>query len=385
MKYIFDEITDRKNTFSEKWKIQENELPMWIADMDFKTAPEIIEALEKRVKNGIFGYSYIPDEWYEAYIQWWKKYHHFIIKKGWLIFTTGVVAAISSMVRRLTEPGENVLVQTPVYNIFFNSIVNNGRNVLENKLVYNQGKYEIDFDDLEAKLSYHQTTLMILCNPHNPIGKIWSKEELEKIGILCKKYHVKVISDEIHCDLTDPNIDYVPFASITKINQEISITCLAPSKTFNLAGVSSAALVIPNEALYNKVNRGLNNDEVAEPNAFSMCATITAFQKGRKWLEELKEYIYQNKLYVQTFLKDIPEIYLIPSNATYLLWLDCNKLNTNSDILQDDIRSMTGLYLSSGSVYHANGCFLRMNIACPRSLLIDALTRLKTYVTKKKK
>ncbi len=385
MKSTFDEVIDRKNTYSEKWNVKENELPMWIADMDFKTAPGVIEALEKRVQNGIFGYSYIPEEWYDCYIDWWKKYHSFTIQKEWLIFTTGVVAAISSMVRRLTEPAENVVVQTPVYNIFFNSILNNGRNVLENKLLYQDGKYTINFEDLEAKLSYPQTTLMILCNPHNPIGKIWSKEELQKIGELCYKYHVKVISDEIHCDITDPNQSYIPFASVSKINQEISVTCLAPSKAFNLAGVSSAALVIPSTPLYNKVNRGLNNDEVAEPNAFSIAATLAAFQKGRPWLEELKEYIYQNKLYVKKSLEDYPEVYLVPSNATYLLWLDCQALHYNSDELQKEIRNRTGLYLSSGSAYHANGCFLRMNIACPRTMLEDGIQRFKDAIRQLRK
>ena len=202
MKYNFDEITDRRNTHSLKWDVGENELPMWVADMDFKTAPEITEAIIKRAEHGVFGYNIVPDEWYDAYINWWRTRHDFKIEKEWLIFCTGVVPAISSVVRKLTTPAENVLILTPVYNIFFNSIINNGRNVLECPLRYDGAECSIDFEDLENKLANPQTTMMIFCNPHNPVGKIWDKETLQKIGSLCSRHHVIVVSDEIHCDLT---------------------------------------------------------------------------------------------------------------------------------------------------------------------------------------
>ncbi len=216
MKYDFDIEADRRGSNSLKWDVAENELPMWVADMDFRTAPQITAALEKRAAHGVFGYSIVPDEWYKAYADWWKNRHGLDIEKQRLIFCTGVVPAISSLVRKLTTPAEKVLIQTPVYNIFYNSILNNGRNVLESPLVYENGGYSIDWDDLEDKLADPQTTLMILCNPHNPVGKIWEAETLAKIGRLCRENYVTVISDEIHCDLTDPNRNYVPFATVSE-------------------------------------------------------------------------------------------------------------------------------------------------------------------------
>ena len=215
MDYNFDKRTDRRNTGCMKWDVKENELPMWVADMDFETAPQITQALIKRAEQGIFGYTLIPDEWYEAYQNWWRSRHQFEIEKDWLIFCTGVVPAISSIVRKMTCVAENIVVLTPVYNIFFNSILNNGRNVLESRLSYKDGTYEIDFADLEEKLARPQTSMLIFCNPHNPVGKIWDRETQQKIGELCDKYHVLVLSDEIHCDLTEPGKDYIPFASVS--------------------------------------------------------------------------------------------------------------------------------------------------------------------------
>ena len=240
MPYNFDEPVNRRNTHSLKWDVKEQELPMWVADMDFQTAPDIQEAIRERAAHGVFGYSIVPEEWYQAYMGWWERRHHFSMEKEWLVFCTGVVPAISSMVRKLTTAGENVLVQTPVYNIFFNSIVNSGRNIAENPLRYDGNTYQMDFEDLERKLSDPQTTLMILCNPHNPVGRIWSREELEQVGKLCRKYHVTVISDEIHGDLTSPGQEYIPFASVSENCKNTSITCMAPTKAFNLAGLQTA-------------------------------------------------------------------------------------------------------------------------------------------------
>ena len=378
MKYDFDTIVDRRNTNSLKWDIEKNELPMWVADMDFKTAPEVIEAIREKAAHGIFGYTVIPKQWYEAYTDWWKKRHSFVIEKDWLIFCTGIVPAISSIVRKLTTPAEKVLIQTPVYNIFFNSILNNGRQVIENPLKYEDGSYEIDFEDLERKLSDPQTTLMILCNPHNPVGKIWDKETLKQIGELCHKHHVTVISDEIHCDITKPGCNYIPFASVSEKCREISITCVAPTKAFNLAGLQTAAIVVSNDILRHKVWRGLNTDEVAEPNVFAVDAAVAAFTKGSEWLDELRKYIFDNKKAAEDFLMhEIPQIKATPSQATYLMWLDCSELGQSSGIAAF-IRKKTGLYLSEGSQYGTGGeNFLRMNIACPRQLLMDGLERLK--------
>ena len=384
MNYNFDEITDRRNTNSLKWSVGENELPMWVADMDFKTAPSVTEALTKRAAHGIFGYAVIPDEWYEAYMSWWKNRYSFKIEKDWLIFATGVVPAISSIVRKLTTPAENVLILTPVYNIFFNSILNNGRNVFECPLSYKNKEYGIDFEDLEKKLSDPQTTMMILCNPHNPIGKIWDKKTLKKIGDLCFEHHVTVISDEIHCDLTETGKSYIPFASVSEKCRMNSITCVAPTKSFNIAGLQTAAVIVPNEVLRHKVWRGLNTDEVAEPNCFAVSAAIAAYKEGGEWLDALRKYIDENRKFVSAFLgMNLPQITLIQSEATYLLWLDCSLLDGDSDQLQKFIRETTGLYLSTGKIYGIGGeHFLRLNIACPRSRLADGLNRLKDAVEK---
>ncbi len=381
MKYDFDAVLDRSGTNSLKWDVKENELPMWVADMDFKTAPEIISAIQKRAEHGIFGYSIIPDEWYNAYIGHWKNRYSYTMEKDWLMFCTGVIPAISSTVRKLTTPAEKIVIQTPVYNIFYNCILNNGRNVLENKLLYNDGEYSIDFTDLEQKLSDPQTTLMILCNPQNPVGKIWSKEELSKIGQLCFKYGVTVISDEIHCDITDPDCTYTPFAAVSDICKNISVTCITPTKAFNLAGLQTAAICVPNKNIRNRVNRAINTDEVAEPNSFAIDAAIAAFTKGEEWLDELRTYLFNNKKTVEDYVsKYLSPIKLVKSQATYLLWLDCSGLPLDGRELATDLREKTGLYLSAGIAYGENGrSFLRMNIACPKSTLTDGLERLKKY------
>ena len=379
MKYDFDTPINRRNTNSLKWDVAENELPMWVADMDFQAAPEIREAIGNRAAHGVFGYSVLPDEWYQAYIGWWQNRHGLTIDKEWLVFCTGVIPAISSTVRKLTTPAEKVLIQTPVYNIFFNSILNNGCQVLESSLKYDGDKYEINFDDLESKLADPQTSLMILCNPHNPVGKIWDRETLAKIGELCLKHHVVVLSDEIHCDLTDPDKEYIPFASVSEACRENSITCIAPTKAFNLAGLQTAAVMIPNAALRHKVWRALNTDEVAEPNAFAVDAAVAAFTKGGAWLDELRQYIFENKKRTVEFVNaEIPQIKVVPSEATYLLWLDCSALNGSATEIARYIREKTGLYLSAGNQYGSGGeSFLRLNIACPRSTLEDGLARLR--------
>lgn len=379
MTYDFDRITDRRHTDSLKWDVAANELPMWVADMDFETAPAIKEAVEARAAHGIYGYTILPDAWYDAYIGWWQNRHGFTMERDWLIFCTGVVPAISSIVRKLTTPAEKVLVMTPVYNIFFNSIRNNGREILECPLHFDGQSYSVDLAELEQKLADPQTTLMLLCNPHNPIGKIWDRETLAAIGTLCRRHHVTVVADEIHCDLTTPGCDYVPFASVSEDCRTNSITCLAPTKAFNIAGLQTAAVSVPDPTLRHKVWRGLNTDEVAEPNAFAVTAAIAAFTKGAPWLSELRAYIAENRKVTTAFVeKEIPQIHVVGGDATYLLWLCCNSLRTDSETLAAFIRRETGLYLSAGGAYGGDGdTFLRMNIACPRSTLKDGLARLK--------
>ena len=380
--FNFDKEINRRNTNAEKWKVEENELPMWVADMDFEAAPVIRKALETRFKHGVFGYSGITDDWYQAYIGWWKHRHNFTLQKDWLIFTTGVVPAISSIVRKLTTPAEKVLIQTPVYNIFFNSILNNGRVALESPLVLKNNRYEMDFEQLEKDLSDAQTTLMILCNPQNPGGRIWTKEELIRVAELCKKYGVTVISDEVHCDLTVNGKKYVPFASVSDTAREISITCMSPGKSFNIAGLHTAAVSVPNEILRNKVNRGLNTDEVAEPNAFAIEAAVAAYSEGAEWLDALNGYLDESRKIVLDFISDeIPEIKVIEKEATYLFWIDVRGLKNAGKGFAKDLRLTTGLYLTDGKAYGKAGeGFIRMNIACTRKNLKDGLERLKTGV-----
>lgn len=374
----FSKLINRFHTNSLKWDIKENELAMWVADMDFETAPEIIKALQRRVTHGIFGYNVISDEYFNAYINWWKKRHHYEMKKEWMMFCTGVVPAISSIVRKMTTVGENVLIQSPVYNVFYNSILNNGRNVLSSDLEYDGKEYHINFDDLEYKLSLPQTTLMILCNPHNPIGKIWDKETLKRIGDLCIKHHVLVVSDEIHCDIVSSNEHYIPFASVSKNNMMNSLTCISSSKAFNLAGLQSACIVVPNELLRNKVNRAINTDEVAEANSFAQVATITAFNECEYWIHDLCTYIESNKRIANEYIDEyLPMLSVVAAKASYLLWIDCSNICENTNELTAFIQKSSGLIVNAGAEYGDNGKrFIRMNVACPKDRVQDGLTRL---------
>ena len=383
-KYDFDAPVNRRGTDSMKWDVAENELPMWVADMDFQTAPDIIDALQKRVSEGVFGYTDVSDDWYNAYISWWKNRHGFTIDREWLMFCTGVIPAISSIVRKLTTSNEKVIIQTPVYNIFFNSIINNGCRVWESPLRYENGQYSMDFEDLETKMADPQASLMILCNPHNPVGRIWSKEELARVGELAQKYGVTVVSDEIHCDLTEPGKEYVPFASASDICRDVSITCIAPTKTFSIPGIQTSAIFVPNKFLRHKVWRGINTDEVAEPNVFAATAAIAAFEHGGPWLDELREYLFDNRHFVEKYVSEnIPEISVVKGNATYLVWIDISKIGIPSDEAAARIRKETGLYLSAGTAYGDSGKdFLRMNVACTRANLEDGLGRLAQGIKK---
>ena len=379
---FFDEITDRTGTHSIKWdRVKEGGLAMWIADMDFRTPQAVTDSIIKRAENGIFGYTDIPDEWYCAYQKWWKDRYNFSINKEWLIFTTGVIPDISSIIRKMTTPAENVVVMTPVYNMFFDSILDNGRNVLESRLVYNDGKYSIDFADLEEKLANPQTSMMILCNPHNPTGNIWDRDILDKIGKLCKKYHVLVVSDEIHCDITKPGISYIPFASVSDVCRDNCITCVAPTKTFNIAGIQTAAVIVADENIRQRVITGLETDHLAETNVFAADAAAAAYSEGGEWLDDLREYLWENRQFAEKFIKErIPQIKPVESDATYLMWLDCTDIASDSDELKDFICERSGLYVSSGSAYRSNGGFLRFNIACPQKMLEDGLKRLEKSV-----
>ena len=376
--YDFDKVIDRSGTDAAKWDVAPGELPMWVADMDFATAPEILEALSERLDNGIFGYTDVSDRWRSAYADWWSNRHGLSMEKDALLFVTGVIPAISSIVRKLTTPNENVIIQTPVYNIFFNSIKNNGCRVQESPLVYENGVYSMNLVDLEAKMADPQTNLMILCNPHNPVGKIWDRATLAKIGDLAKENHVTVISDEIHCDITAPGKEYVPFASVSATCKAVSITCIAPTKAFNIAGLQTAAIYVPDPVLRHKVWRAINTDEVAEPNAFATVAAVAAFEKGGAWLDAMRKYVFDNRAYVtEALAKALPEVYVVPGEATYLLWIDVSAYPGDSREIANYLRKTTGLFVSNGLQYGAAGAHhLRVNVACPRVLCEDGVKRL---------
>lgn len=382
MKFDFDKPTERRNTGSLKWDIADGELPMWVADMDFETAPAVKDAVMRVAERGIYGYSTVPDEYFLSISDFWHKRHGFRFDPSWMIYSNGIVAAISSMVRKLTTPAENVLIQAPVYNIFYNSILNNGRNIVSNDLVYDGGEYRIDFSDLEEKLKNPQTSLMILCNPHNPVGKIWDRETLAKIGELCYENGVTVISDEIHCSVTAPGTSYIPFASASEVCADISLTCVAASKAFNIAGLQSACVIAKNPHLRHKVWRGINTDEVGEPNVFAIDANIAAFRHGGEWLDALNEYIFENKRYAVDYIKNnIPGVRAELSEATYLLWTDVSKYTSDSEEFARDLRMKTGLYVSDGVEYGRGGeGFIRINLATQRSNVEDGMARFERYI-----
>lgn len=378
MKYDFNTIINRKNTNSLKWDLFDTEIPMWVADMDFKVAPEISAEIIKKANENLYGYTIIPDEWYDAYINWWK-YYGLEMNKNYLKFANGVMPAIATIIRKLTKENDKILIQTPVYHVFFHVIEDNNREVIENPLIYENNEYKIDFKDLEEKLANPEVTLMMLCNPHNPVGKIWSRKDLEKIASLCAKYNVIIISDEIHCDLTDPNKKYTPFASVSNHD---SITTISPTKSFNIAGLNTAAVYIVGDTLKEYVFNALDVEWVSRANIFAITGAIAAYNKGRPWIDELRQYLYDNKEFVANYLKEeIPEIKLIDSDATYLLWLDCSSLDISSKEFIKFLNEKTGVLLSAGIDFSKNSDeFLRLNIACPRLLLKNGLEAIKKGV-----
>ena len=377
----YPEAVDRRHTNSVKWDVKDGELPMTIADMDFKTSPAIIEAMKDKLTLGAFGYEDIPAEYSNAVADWYEKQHHFRPQTDWMIFTTGVVPAISSAVRRLTSLGDNVLVQAPVYNIFYNSIVNSGRHVVSSDLVYDveQHSYSIDWEDLKSKLADPLTNLMILCNPHNPVGIIWTRDQLIRLATLCRKYHVKIFSDEIHGDFTFNEQGYVPMFSLPEeLIQDLEVA-VSPSKTFNVAALHAATVIVPNANLRAQVSRGLNSEELAEPNLMAIPGTIAAYEKGSEWLTAVLDAIQDNRKVVSDFINDqlADVITVVPGQATYLIWLDVRKLTDDSDALAKFIQEKTGLILSAGNIYGGDGHnFLRMNVACPTKTVLSGLDRL---------
>ena len=381
MKYDFDEIISRRNSNSYKWDavMEEGVLPMWGADMDFRTAPAVVEVLRKRMDHGIFGYTKVPPIYYDAIINWFTRRHGWQIDRDWIIYTSGVVPALSAIIKALTVPGDRVLVQTPVYNCFFSSIRNNGCEIVANPLVYTNGTYRIDFDDLARKATDPKVKLLLLCNPHNPVGRVWTRAELMCIGEICLRNDVLVVADEIHCELVYSGHTYIPFASISDDFRNRSVTCTSPSKAFNLAGLQIANIFAADESVRVKIDKAINLNEVCDVNPFGVEALVAAYNDGEEWLKELKCYLSDNYLYMRTFFnKYLPQFPVVKLEGTYLVWVDCSVLNRSSKEIAELLLKAEKLWINEGSMYgEAGEGFIRINIACPRQILIDGLNRLK--------
>lgn len=386
MKFDFNVPVDRRHTNSYKWDSanQEDIIPLWVADMDFKTAPAIIEILKKRVEHGIFGYTKVPDEYYNATIKWFASEHGWNFNRENIIYTSGVVPAISAIIKALTEEGDKVIVQTPVYNCFFSSIRNNGCVASENNLILRDNTYFIDFDDLEKKAADPKAKILLLCNPHNPAGRVWTKEELERIGEICVKNNVKVVSDEIHCELVYSPYSYTPFGSLKEELTSKSVSCVSPSKAFNIAGLQIANIVCKDDEMLQKIDKAININEVCDVNPFGVLATIAAYTEGKEWLEELKKYLWGNYQYlIEFFNTHLPQYPVLKLEGTYLVWVDCRHIGIPSEELEERLIKEAKVWLNAGDMYGKAGeGFMRINIATQRERLQEGLKRLAKVLTK---
>lgn len=382
MPYNFDQLIDRKNTNALKCDFLEfafktdDVLPMWVADMDFATPPFIIEALRKRLDHEILGYTIRPDSFTQSVIDWVDQRHQWKIKEDWVKYSPGIVPAINISIMGLTKPGDKILVQPPVYFPFFNSVTDNDRQLVYNNLKLTNGKYEIDFDDLEQKLE--GAKLLIFCSPHNPVGRVWTREELLKLGNLCVKHDVIILSDEIHSDLILPGFKHLPLASLSNEISQITLTYLAASKTFNVAGLSTSVVISENEKLLKSYNDFLEKTHLRMGNLFGSIALETAYTQGENWLHELNQYLQENVDYVRSYLNtNISQVRLIEPEATYLLWLDFRELGWSEEQTKEFLIKKAKLGFNYGSIFGPGGeGFQRMNIGCPRSTIKKALSQL---------
>ena len=397
MNYNFDEIIDRRHTNAlntdgfrgyifhagpEKvFAFKDEEfVRMWVADMEFGVAPEILDALRARIDRRIFGYTGLyDDEYYHTFSNWCKDHYDWHFPKEQLCISPGIIPALYQLTEMLCTAGEKVLLNTPAYGYFLHAAEYAGVDVLTSPLHKKaDGTFEVDYEDFERKCADPACKLVFWCNPHNPTGRMWTEDELRRVAAIIEKYNLWVVSDEIHCDLTKPGKDYVPFASVSETCRENSITCVAPTKTFNLAGLQTAAVIVPNPVLRHRVNRGFNTDEVAEPNVFAAIAPVAAFNHGAEWLDSLREYLWENRRYAEEFItKEIKGIHAVRGEATYLLWLDCREVTDDATRFYAFIRQHSGLYVCDGNEYKNGQSFLRVNLACPKDTVIDGLNRLK--------
>ena len=382
----FDEIVPRRGTNSVKWDTpaEDGVLPMWIADMDFKAAPVIREALQRRMEHGIFGYTKVPQAYYEAIVKWFSRRHGWNIDPDTILYTIGVVPAISTVIKAVTKPGDKVLVQTPVYNCFFSSIRNNDCILEEAPLTYSPEGYSIDFEAFERAVSDPQVTLFILCNPHNPGGRVWTREELTKMGEICFRHNVFVASDEIHCELTFDGHEYTPFASLGEEFAMRSASCISPTKAFNIAGLQIANIVAKDDDVRRRIDRAINIFEVCDVNPFGVEALMAAYNEGEEWLVALKEYVWANYLMLKEFFANkLPQYPILPLEGSYLAWVDCKSSGLTSAELAERLEKEQKVMLNAGAMYGAAGeGFLRINLACPKTVLAEGLERIEKVLSK---
>lgn len=392
--YNFDKIINRKGTNCLKYDFAVERgkpaevLPLWVADMDFQVSEEITKSLHAAVEHGIYGYTQPKDPYYNAIMNWMKKNHQWETKREWIMKTPGVVFALGAAVKAFTKPGDAVLIQNPVYYPFTNIIRDNDRRVIDNTLVYEkrvtEGKsqYSIDYEDFERKIVQEHIKLFILCNPHNPVGRVWTREELQQLGEICLRHHVIVVSDEIHNDFVYPGFEHTVFANVDPRFAEFTVTCTAPSKTFNLAGLQISNIFISNETLREAFQKEIDKTGYDEPNALGAVACEAAYRGGQEWLDQLRAYLLENLNFLRAYLQEkLPQIHLVEPEGTYLVWLDCSELGISGKELDQFIVEKAGLWLDGGAMFGPSGAdFQRVNIACPRATLELALDKLKAAV-----
>ena len=385
MSFDFDTPVERRGSGSYKWDepladgAPGDYIPLWVADMDFPTAPAVRWAVEQRAAAGIFGYTYVDESYYRAVISWFSRRHGWTIDRADILYTSGVVPALSCTVKALTMPGEQVLVLSPVYNCFFSSIRNNGCQVVECPLVYEDASYHVDWEAFEACCAQEKTTLLLLCNPHNPAGRVWTVEELRRMGEICLKYDVFVIADEIHCELVMPGHHYTPFASLSPEFLRNSATCVAPTKAFNIAGLQIANIIVKDAQKRERIDRGINMHEVCDVNPFGVIASEAAYtDEGAEWLRQLNEYIAKNYDYLCQFISgQLPQLRVVKLEGTYLAWVDCSALSVSSSVLVERLLTKYGVWLNDAEMYgEKERPFVRINLACPRATLAEGLRRM---------
>ena len=379
--YNFDEIVNRRGTNCVKWDVENEDgiIPMWVADMDFPAAPAIRKAVEARAKHGVYGYTIVPDSYYRAIISWFKRRHGWTIDREWIIYTTGVIPAISAAIKALTMPGEQVLIQTPVYNCFFSSIKNQGCQILENPLKRNGNSYVVDWDDFERKCADEKTTVFLLCNPHNPSVRVWTKAELARMNEICLRHRVAVVSDEIHCELVMPGNKFTPFAAVNEDCKNNGVTLNSPTKNFNIAGLQIANIVCANPVWRRRIDRAINIFEVCDVNPFGPVALEAAYNDSENWMDELNEYLFANyQLLCDTFAKELPQYEVMRLEGTYLVWVDVRPSGLSSDEVAEKLLKEGRVQVNSGTMYGqtTGEGYVRINIACPRATLIEGLKRM---------